>query len=154
MKLVGHTGDEWQYGLNPAEADCLRSLLNRFPITANSTVKISRTTGDPQTVDRERLLNESLADHRKMLKKKAASLIASRKFKARDKSRLWCINSEEREILFQILNDLRVGSWRALGEPEKLEPQILNPTGTDRVFYRIMNLAGYFEYNLLHHEEA
>jgi hypothetical protein len=154
MKLVGHARDEWQYRLNPAETDYLRSLLNRFPITANSTVKISRTTGDPQTVDREKLLNESLADHRKMLKKNAASLMAARKFKARGKNRLWCINSEEREILFQILNDLRVGSWRALGEPENLEPQTLNSTGTDRVFYRIMNLAGYFEYNLLHHEEA
>lgn len=154
MKLVRHTGDGWQYQLNPVEVDCLRSLFNRFPITANATIKISRTTSDPQTVDREKLLNESLADHREKLKKKAGSLIAADRFKARGKSRLWCINSEEREVLFQILNDIRVGSWRALGEPENLEPQTSNPTGKDEAFHHIMNLAGYFEYNLLHHEEA
>jgi hypothetical protein len=154
MKLVRHTGDGWQYELNPTEADCLRSLLDRFPITTYATVKISRTTGDPQTVDREKLLNESLADHREKLRKKAGSLIAAHKFKVLGGNRLWCLNSEEREILFQILNGLRVGSWRALGEPENLEPQTPNPTEKDRVFYQIMNLAGYFEYSLLQHEEA
>jgi len=154
MKLVKQTKDGWQYQLNPAEADCLRSLLNQFPITASATAKISRTDSDPQIVDREKLLNESLADHREKLKTRARSLIGAGKFKERDKNWRLCINSEERECLFQILNDIRVGSWRALGEPENLEPQTPSPTEREKVFHNIMNLAGYFEHRLLDHEEA
>ena len=68
MKLVKQSMAGWQYQLNQPEANCLRSLLFQFPITANVPAKISRTDRDPQTVDREKLLNESLADHRKELK--------------------------------------------------------------------------------------
>ena len=35
MKLVKQTKDGWQYQLNQPEANCLRSLLFQFPITAN-----------------------------------------------------------------------------------------------------------------------
>jgi hypothetical protein len=153
MKLVKQTKDGWQFQLDPA-ANCLWSLLNQFPITANATVKISRADNDPQTIDREKLLNESLADHREVLKKKAKSLVGAGQFKVRGKSWLLCVNSEEREFLFQILNDIRVGSWRALGEPDKLEPQTPNPTEKEQVFHNIMNLAGYFEHKLLCHEQT
>ena len=154
MKLVRLTQDGWQYQLDPPEANCLRSLLLQFPITANTTAKISRTDNDPQTVDREKLLNESLAEHRKELKKIARSLAGAGQFKVRDKDWQLCINSEEREILLQILNDIRVGSWRALGEPENLEVQTPHPTDKKQVFYHIMNLAGYFEHKLLGLEVA
>ena len=60
MKPVRKNKDGWQYHLNQGEGDCLRSLLSQFPITANAPAKISRTDSDPQTVDREKLLNESL----------------------------------------------------------------------------------------------
>jgi hypothetical protein len=154
MKLVKQTKDGWQYQLDPPEADCLRSLLLQFPITANVPAKISRTDSDPQTMDREKLLNESLADHRKELKKIARSMMGTGKFKVRDKGWQLCVNSEEREILLQILNDIRVGSWRALGEPENLETPTPNPTEPEQVLNNIMNLAGYFEYKLLDLEEA
>jgi hypothetical protein len=154
MKLVKQTPDGWLYQLNQPEANCLRNLLSQFPITANAPAKISRTDSDPQTVEREKLLDESLADHRKELKQIARGLIGADKFKAWDKGWRLCINSEEREILLQILNDIRVGSWRALGEPENLETQAPNPTKTEQVSYNILNLAGYFEHQLLNLEEA
>ena len=154
MKLVSQTKDGWQYQLDQPEANCLRSLLLRFPITANAPAKISRTDSDPQTVDREKLLNESLADHRQELKKIARNLMGAGQFKVRDKGWQLCINSEEREILLQILNDIRVGSWRALGEPENLETQTPNPTEKDQTLCNIMNLAGYFEHMLLDLEGA
>ena len=154
MKLVKQTRNGWQYQMDPPEADCLRSLLLQFPITANAPAKISRTDSDPQTEDREKLLNESLADHRKELKKIARSLVGAGKIEVGDEGWRLCINSEEREILLQILNDIRVGSWRALGEPEDLEIQTPVATEKEQVFYNIMNLAGYFEHNLLKPEEA
>jgi len=81
MRLVKQTKDGWQYRLNQPEANCLRSLLQQFPITANTHSKISRTDADPKTVEREKLLNESLAEHRNELKKQATNLLAPGKFK-------------------------------------------------------------------------
>ena len=123
MKLVRQTRDGWKYHLNQREGDCLRSLLNQFPITAQIPAQISRTDADPKSIEREKLLNESLAEHRTELKQQAANLLAPGKFKPGEKSFLLALNPEEREILLQILNDIRIGCWRVLGEPEDLEPE-------------------------------
>src|ERR1017187_2761698 len=150
MKLVRQIKSGWKYELNQGEGDCLRSLLQQFPITANTHAKISKTDADPETVEREKLLNESLAEHRKELKKQAMNLLAPGKFKRGEKGYLLTLNPEEREILLQILNDLRIGSWHVLGEPEELEPETPPQTEKELVFYNLMNLAGYFEAAFLH----
>ena len=127
-------------------------LLNQFPLATSSTVKISKT--DPEMIEREKLLNESLAAHRDELKRRAELLIAPGKFKASGNHELFRINQEEREIMLQILNDIRVESWRALGEPENLEiPAPDLPKDQFKLFH-YMHLAGYFEYHFLNLEEA
>ncbi|MEI9865997.1 MAG: hypothetical protein WDN00_15885 [Limisphaerales bacterium] len=99
-------------------------------------------------------MNESLADHREMLKLKAKSLIAADKLKVHGKHYRLFLTSQEREMLLQILNDIRVGSWHALGDPENLEERISNATEREQVFHNIMNLAGYFEHHLLNDPSA
>ena len=96
----------------------LRALIKGFPLTAATTVKIARTGTDPKSAERERLLNESLAQHRQELKKAARKLLAANLKVGKDGWRL-SLNAEEREILLQLLNDIRAQSWHALGEPER-----------------------------------
>jgi hypothetical protein len=150
MKPVRQTRDGWQYHLNPVEGGCLRTLLHQFPITASVPARVSRTDADPKTVEREKLLNESLAEHRRELKKQAANLIAPGKFKRGEKGCLLTLNPEEREILLQILNDIRIGSWHVLGEPDDLDAEPPTQSVRELFFYNLMNLAGYFEAALLH----
>ncbi len=154
MILVKQTEDGWEYHLTNPELNCLRSILSQFPVTATAPARISKTEHDPQTVDREKLLNESLAEHSEMLKQKAKDLIGPDKLKAQGKNWRLCLSSVEREMFLQILNDIRVGCWRTLGEPENLEEKILNATEREQVFHNIMNLAGYFEHHLLHDPSA
>jgi hypothetical protein len=149
MKLLKNNKDGWQYEMNRREGDCLRSLLNQFPITESNHAKISRTCVEPKTVEREKLLNESMSQHRNDLKKLANNLMSADKLKAGQNGCRLLISPEEREILFQILNDIRVGCWRELGEPENLEPKTSPPSHKELVFYNLMNLAGYFEHSLL-----
>src|ERR1039458_3708032 len=150
MRLASKTRDGWRYQLNQREGDCLRSLLRQFPINANVQAKISKTDADPKSVEREKLLNESLAEHRKELRKQAMNLLAPVKFKRGEKGYQLTLNLEEREILLQILNDIRIGCWHALGEPEELEPKKPPQTEKELIFYNLMNLAGYFEVAFLH----
>jgi hypothetical protein len=149
MKLVKQSGDGWQYALTQVEVDLLKSLLQRFPFTENVPVKISKADPDPEAVEREKLLNESLAEHRKELKKRAANLIAADKFEKSQKGRLLTLNAEEREVVLQILNDIRVGCWCALGEPETLELQKPDHSAPELAHHSLMNLAGYFEHHLV-----
>ena len=62
------------------------------------------------------------------------------------------IHLDDREILLQILNDIRVESWRALGQPEDLN-SLTNPSESERVHHNRMSLAGYFEHKFLNLEE-
>ncbi|HXF10469.1 MAG TPA: hypothetical protein VN625_06760, partial [Desulfuromonadaceae bacterium] len=82
MKLAKHTGNRWHYQLTTQEAEHLRLIVGCFPVGPRHAAKISNTDTDPKTLEREKLLNESLAEHRKELQRKAAALVAPNRFKA------------------------------------------------------------------------
>ena len=150
MKLIRTTSAAALYYLNPTELRLLDGVLKKFPFTDSAAGQISRTGNDPQTAERGRLLHEALAEHRRELTRSARTLLAPEKLKPLNKGHLLTLTLEEREILLQILNDVRVGCWRSLGQPETLEPP--TPTLTDQEFawYNLMHVAGYFEDCLIH----
>lgn len=143
MKLIRQTKAGSKYELSRREGDCLKSLLQQFPVTASTHARISKTDTEPASVEREKLLNESLAEHRAELKNLAANLLTQ--LKSGEKGYLLTLGPVEREIMLQILNDIRVGCWHVLGEPEELEPETMPESEREQVFYDVMNLAGYFE---------
>ena len=149
MKLLKQSDDGWEYGLNQQEAKCLEAFLKEFPLTPASAVKVTKTESGRATAERERLLNESLAEHRGETKRKAANFLASGKLKAGQNGWRLRVNAPEREMLLQLLNDIRVGCWRALGEPENIETQLPHPSEREFHYYNLMQLAGYFEVTLL-----
>jgi len=149
MRLVRQSSEHWQYHLNQSEADILLGLVKKFPFTGMGPAQASKTDDCPKAVEREKLLAESLAEHRKELKKLALSLLRDDQWKKVGEDRLLTLNSESREVLLQVLNDIRVGCWRALGEPEELDV----PTKKGLGFRYLMELAGYFEMSLLEPEE-
>jgi hypothetical protein len=149
MKLLKLNGGTWQYTLEQIEAVILKDLLTRFPFTIDAPVIISKNDADPKSIEREKLLNESLIEHRKGLKKQAECLVSSEKLKAGEKGHLMILSGDEREILLQILNDIRVGCWQALGEPESCELNESDHPKRELLPHHIMNLAGYFEHHLI-----
>jgi len=149
MKLAKQKDGLWQYHLAQNEAAVLVGLLKKFPFTKIDPVKISKTDKHPKAREREKLLNESLAEHRKELKKLALDLIRPDKFKRMEKGWFMTLSSENRETMLQILNDIRVGSWRALGEPDDLHSHAPQTSAKDLAYRSLMDLAGYFECSLL-----
>lgn len=149
MKLVWQSNERWQYHLNHNEADILLGLVKKFPFTGMGPVQASKTDRDPKAAEREKLLAESLAEHRRELKKLALNLLGEDKWKKSGEDRFLTLNSESREVLLQVLNDIRVGCWHALGEPEDLDV----PTKKGFGLRYLMELAGHFEMSLLGAEE-
>jgi hypothetical protein len=149
MKLVKHSRGNRQFDLNQNEFDLLCHLLKKFPFTEIVPAKISMTDADPKSVEREKLLNESMAEHRKELQRQAVNLITGNKLKKVEKCHLLTLSAVDREIMLQILNDIRVGCWHALGEPKSLELQKLDCSAQELRYQSLMNLAGYFEHHLI-----
>ena len=81
MTLVGQSGQAWHYFLTPHETDVLVSLVKKFPFTEMAPGQHSKTAIDPGTAEREKLLNESLAEHRQELAKFALNLLGKDKWK-------------------------------------------------------------------------
>ncbi|HEX9045382.1 MAG TPA: hypothetical protein VF988_00025, partial [Verrucomicrobiae bacterium] len=135
--------------LNPVEADVLQGLLNGFPFTGARAAAISISDEEAGKGERTQLLNEALAEHRKELKKVAAKILG--KMKRRKTGWRLSLDVEERELLLQILNDIRVGCWHALGAPASLDTA--RPAGAQELSFRNwMDLAGYFEQSLIEAE--
>jgi hypothetical protein len=153
MILVSQSDRQWQYFLNAHEAEVLAGLLQRFPFTDLTPRQISQMADDPAMAEREKLLNESLAEHRKELAKVAMTLTGHEHWKKSKDGSFLTLNPSARELLLQILNDIRVGCWRALGEPEPLEKAPPTRSAKGASYRHLMDLAGYFEANLLAADE-
>ena len=152
MRMLAHHERGWQYRLSQGEAHALRRLIGLFPSGASAAARITRTVTDPKAAEREKLLNASLIEHREELRRKAQHLIGGQRLKIKRDRYVWSIDLDDREVLLQILNDIRVESWRALGQPEDLD-RPTNPSESQQVHYDRMSLAGYFECNLLNLDE-
>ena len=153
MKLSGQPGESWQYQLRRNEAEILRGLIKRFPFTEAEAARISKTDSDPASVEREKLLNESLAEHRKDLRTAALALLRKELWQQSETGTVLTLDAASREILLQMLNDIRIGAWHALGDPECLDTVPLQPTMQELAWRNLMDLAGYFEMQLLAPEE-
>jgi hypothetical protein len=153
MKLVKQTQKGFQYELNGEDAESLCFLIKQFPIRTFSEAKISRTDSSLNAMEREQLINESLRAHRAELKRKARGLVLPEKFTKSGRKLFYRITLRSRETMLQILNDIRVESWRILGEPENPEECIFRLKGEKFKYYHFMRLAGYFEYHFLNLEE-
>jgi hypothetical protein len=149
MKFLKRARGRWEYQMNLQEAMCLRALIKQFPLTPAALVKISRTESGGKVAGREQLLNESLAEHRSDLKRRARKFLAAGHLQDGGHDWRLRIDAEEREMLLQLLNDTRVESWRALGAPENLESKLPPPAENGLNHHTLMQLAGFFEFELL-----
>ena len=146
------SGESWQYQLRPNEANILKGLIQQFPFTAPALARSSKTATDPAAVERDKLLNESLAEHRQELKKLALTLLREEFWQPDQAGPVLTLDAAGREILLQLLNDIRLGAWQALGAPEGLDTEPIVPTMQAFAWRNLMDLAGYFEMQFLEPE--
>src|SRR6185369_5111183 len=96
------------------------------------------------------LLDEALAAQRASNKRRLESwLAAPDRFKHDETGYEFKLSRADSEWLLQVLNDVRVGSWLLLGEPEESfeRPQSDDPQVVRR--WAAMQVAGYFQTALL-----
>ena len=148
MKLLraGKNGHVFQLGQR--EQQLLLETIKLYPLVPASHHRLSkRPSAQPSDKD-QRLLEEALAEQRQEnLRQVLAMLKDPQRFREIKSGFELTLTPAQVEWLLQVLNDVRVGSWLALGEPEPVEePEI---TEQNAKYHFALQISGMFQSGLL-----
>ncbi len=150
MKLIRSTNSKLLFALSETEGELLLLLLQLYPRIPPSYHRISKTLQPTETEEAQRLLDEELQRHRhENIRQVAAVLTEKRLLKQTKAGFRLTLSPEQFEWLLQVLNDVRVGSWIAIGAPDTENGQEIQVTDQTAPHVWAMETAGYFEMALL-----
>ncbi len=116
MKLLKAGPERLTFSVTRQEKELLFRVLDLYPLIPETHHRLSRTEDRPED---QKLLEEALAQQRAQLKRRVAAWKQSRAGLCEKTAhgRL-ALKPGEVNWLLQVLNDIRVGSWLALGSPD------------------------------------
>lgn len=145
MKLIESDGKQFVFHIDKREKRLLVDLVSLYPLIPPAHHRISRSVGNRKT-DQQQLLEEALAEHRRESKKQVETLLNEpNRFQQVRSGFRFTVTAEQIESLLQVLNDVRVGSWLILGEPDEKKGKNLDLTEQNARYLWAMELAGFFE---------
>jgi len=146
MRLLRADQDQFQFELGRNEKSRFIHLLKLYPLVPATHHRLSKTDEIPNREENQQLLEEALRHQREEHRQQVeAWLNAPHRFVAAGKSYRFEMTRSQIEWLLQVVNDIRVGSWIALGSPEVLEASIQQLNEQTAPHFMAMELAGYFE---------
>ncbi len=150
MKLLRADGDRYEFHLGRREHHVFCEVLRAFPLTPLEHHRITRAEPTPTSTEAQGLLAEAMGSLKAASRQRLDLFLAStHRFQPLPDGVRALFTREELEWILQMLNDVRVGSWIALGSPDldAGPPTRLTP-GTAR-YLPLMQLAGSFQHALL-----
>ena len=147
MKLLRASPDQFVFHLGQRERQLLLDTLQLYPLVPPAHHRVA-AAGQRADAEAQRLLDEALAEQRRELRQQLLAIL-KHPARLRETSRGFelTLTPPEMEWLLQVLNDVRVGSWLALGEPAENEvPQLSQPNASYLV---AMEICGAYQSVLL-----
>ena len=149
MKLLQSDKDRLTFRLSPGEKAVLLDVLKFYPRVPPAHHRLSRGEETDADAERQRLLEDALAEQRARNKRQLQTLLQRPgTFQRADGCWRFTLRRGDFEWLVQVLNDVRVGSWIALGSPEQL-PREFALDGANAPHVAVMEIAGLFQMALL-----
>ncbi|MFZ0827062.1 MAG: hypothetical protein WAO02_06540 [Verrucomicrobiia bacterium] len=146
MKPIRTNRGKYVFSINPQEKLLLDEVLKLYPLISASHHRLSRKSNVVQPNDHQRLLEESLATQREVNRKNVQAMLNQPgHFKTTASGGQLTLSGPEIEWLLQVLNDVRVGSWIALGSPDPERDKEIVFNNKMLPHFRMMELAGAFE---------
>ncbi len=146
MKLIRTKREKLVFEISLPEKRLLFEVLKLYPLISATHHRLSKTARSAQHDENQRLLEESLAAQREENRKNVRAMLDKPgRFQEAASGFQLTLSGPEIEWLLQVLNDVRVGSWIALGspDPEQGKKIVFNEKILPR--FRMMELAGAFE---------
>lgn len=148
MKLERQSKDGFVFHLGRRERGMLIEAVQLYPLVPPARHRLSRTPRDSNDEENQRLLEEALKEHRQANRREAQAMLQDPAcLRETENGALLTLTTAQVERLLQVLNDVRVGSWLALGEPdEDREPEL---TRENMRYVVALQVCGLFESALL-----
>jgi hypothetical protein len=150
VKLIRVSGIHSVFEISKWERRMLSGVLRLYPLMPATHHRLSKKSSTVKENENQGLLEESLAAHRKENQKRVLAMLSEpERFQTKASGYHLTLSRSEIEWLLQVLNDVRVGSWIALGSPETLYGKRISLDEKTVSHIRSMEVAGAFEMVLL-----
>lgn len=145
MKLLRREGDGFHLEFASDEKKLLLHLLKLYPLVPESHHRLTKDKKLPRREENQQLLDEALKAQRKKNQRAILALINQPgRFTDLDTSSKVSFTRGEVEWLLQVVNDVRVGCWIAIGSPGYEQKKGRSSQESLR-HLMLMELAGAFE---------
>ena len=127
MKLFRIHGEQFTFQIGSEEKDLLLQVLELYPLVPTAHYGLSKGRQIPNQEENQQLLDEALKAQREENRREVqARLTNPGRFAESAKGFQLSLARSDMEWLLQVLNDVRVGSWIALGSPEQGQEYFLS----------------------------
>jgi hypothetical protein len=145
MKLFQANEKGYGFEFNLREKQLFFKVLSLYPLVPAAHHRLARHRASAG-YENQKLLEESLASHREEARQLVKTLIHNPKnFPAFGSGYRWLAARADMEWVLRVLNEVRVGSWLALGSPDLQRSKNVAPTPETEPHYWAMDIAGGFE---------
>jgi len=147
VNCVKAGGGKFSFQMERDERRLLFQVLRAYPLIPIAHHRLSKSEENRED---QQLLEESLAAQRKENKKHVkAMLTAKSRFRANKRGWRWSLTAAQIEWLLQVLNDVRIGAWLAIGSPDGQMETIAVFNEKTAPYFWAMEVSGHFQAVLL-----
>ena len=151
MKLQQRGGPEFSFELSAMERHFLCDLLAMYPlIPVSHHRQHSKLRSQDSSLPDPGLIEEALREQRTQNREQVQAMLGENgRFKKVDAGYALALSRSDVEWLLQVLNDIRVGSWLLLGEPDEQRGKKPVINEQNSYYLWVMDLAACFQAALL-----
>ena len=150
MKLLKREETHCSFLIGRREREMLFSLLQRYPVMVAAHFRTRNPPKTDEAKQNQELLEEALAEQQKENRKHLEQMLAENgRFIENDLGFTFRLSYFEIEWMLQVLNDIRIGSWIQLGEPDLSSPNAPPLNEQTVLLAWAMEIAALFQHSLL-----
>lgn len=150
MNFLKLEGEHLVFQLGKREKSLLLEVLKLYPQVPIAHHRISSSNDASAAESNQKLLEESLTEHRKENKKALEAMLGeANRFEEVPGGYRFRVTKHEQEWLLQVINDVRVGSWLNLGSPDEKRGKLPRLSLQNARYLWAMEVSGHFQYALL-----
>ena len=150
MKLIQKDGETFLFHISKREKGLLLEVLKLYPLVPIAHHRVSQTAAAPRAAESQKLLESALADRTRENKRQLLAMLNQEALlQETDGAHRLTLSGSRMEWLLQVLNDIRVGSWLILGEPDEKKGKPIELNDENARYYAAMEFCGLFQMTLL-----
>ena len=150
MKLIQRDGESFLFHISKREKGLLFEVLKLYPLIPIAHHRVSQAAAAPRVTESQKLLESALADRTRENKRQLLAMLNQEaRRQETDAAHRLKLSAPQMEWLLQVLNDIRVGSWLILGEPDEKKGKPIELNDANARYYAAMEFCGLFQMTLL-----